>query len=120
MFSSIQCAANWTGWQSGLTAWAIVLGDQPHLKFITLEALLTFHREHPHEVCQPEFGGHRRHPVILPLEAFERLAQSGAETLKEFLKSEPRAPIKCPINDPGLGIDLDTPEDYERVRGTQQ
>ena len=29
MFSSVQCAAQWAGWQQGLTHWAIVLGDQP-------------------------------------------------------------------------------------------
>ena len=36
MFSSVQCAARWTGWVLGLEAWAIVLGDQPHLRLETL------------------------------------------------------------------------------------
>src|SRR4051812_5400227 len=31
MFSSIQCAARWPGWNPTLTHWAIILGDQPHL-----------------------------------------------------------------------------------------
>ena len=31
MFSSIVCAADWSGWRSEIGAWAIVLGDQPHL-----------------------------------------------------------------------------------------
>src|SRR6266403_85663 len=31
MFSSILCAAQWTGWRADLTHWAIVLGDQPHI-----------------------------------------------------------------------------------------
>src|SRR5258706_9157205 len=31
MFSSIQCAAEWNGWNANITHWAIVLGDQPHL-----------------------------------------------------------------------------------------
>src|SRR5689334_21433753 len=31
MFSSIQCAAQWRGWNVNITHWAIVLGDQPHL-----------------------------------------------------------------------------------------
>src|SRR5437867_10234004 len=30
MLSSIQCAAAWDGWSSGLTHWIVVLGDQPH------------------------------------------------------------------------------------------
>src|ERR1051326_7538368 len=32
MFSSIQCAAAWRGWEEPLTHWAVVLGDQPHLR----------------------------------------------------------------------------------------
>src|SRR6266571_6187375 len=36
MLSSIQCAAAWAGWNRGLTHWAIVLGDQPHLRRETL------------------------------------------------------------------------------------
>ena len=40
MFSSIQCAARWTGWHNSATHWSIVLGDQPHLKLETLRALI--------------------------------------------------------------------------------
>src|SRR5438105_11527396 len=39
MYTSIQCAARWSGWQAGLTHWAIALGDQPHLQPRTLLAL---------------------------------------------------------------------------------
>src|SRR6185503_15148995 len=28
MFSSIQCAANWQGWNQDLTHWIVTLGDQ--------------------------------------------------------------------------------------------
>ena len=30
MFSSIVCAANWSGWRTEISSWAIALGDQPH------------------------------------------------------------------------------------------
>src|SRR5690242_4744910 len=40
MFSSIQCAANWRGWNPELTHWIVTLGDQPHLKPATLQTLL--------------------------------------------------------------------------------
>src|SRR5436309_4018491 len=36
MFSSVQCAARWSGWKAGLTHWAIVLGDQPQISRETL------------------------------------------------------------------------------------
>ena len=36
MFSSIVCAANWDRMAAGIAVWAIVLGDQPHLRLETL------------------------------------------------------------------------------------
>src|SRR5260370_19143063 len=42
MFSSIRCAARWQGWNTTLSQWAIVLGDQPHVRSATLGRLLSF------------------------------------------------------------------------------
>ena len=42
MFSSIVCAANWCGWQKEISSWAMVLGDQPHLRSETLRRLREF------------------------------------------------------------------------------
>ena len=52
MFSSIQCAARWEGWKAGLTHWAIVLGDQPHLSLETLSTIIDFSAANPDRVCQ--------------------------------------------------------------------
>jgi molybdenum cofactor cytidylyltransferase len=116
MFSSILCAANWTGWNNEIAVWAIVLGDQPHLRLETLRTVLEFHARHPAAICQPEFGGHARHPVLLPRPAFEELKQTQAKTLKTFLKQISCPLVKCPIADPGLALDLDTPEDYKQAK----
>ncbi|HZT23842.1 MAG TPA: nucleotidyltransferase family protein [Verrucomicrobiae bacterium] len=113
MFSSIQCAANWEGWQHGLVGWVIVLGDQPHLRLETLEILVQTFGQAPEAICQPEFGGCGRHPVILSRAAFAGLRDSRAETLKQFLNQMAWPLNKCSIPDPGLALDLDSPEDYE-------
>jgi molybdenum cofactor cytidylyltransferase len=115
MFSSILCAAKWAGWQDGLTAWVIVLGDQPHLRPDTLRALPAFHRDHADAICQPVYGGHARHPVLLPRRAFDELKDSQAKTLKEFLKQTSCQVVERSIEDTGLALDLDRPEDYERA-----
>jgi molybdenum cofactor cytidylyltransferase len=115
MFSSIVCAAKWKGWEADMTAWIIALGDQPHLQTATLRALLVCHRQHPLAVCQPAFGGHRRHPVVLPRAAFFELRRSDAPNLREFLRKKDFPCIECPSEDSGLTLDLDFPEDYERV-----
>lgn len=115
MFSSILCAANWHGWKKDISSQAIMLGDQPHLRPDTLRALLQFHQEHPDAVCQPEFQGHLRHPVLLPRKIFDELKQTRVETLKDFLKLIPHPAVQYPMNDTGLSLDLDTPEDYKEA-----
>ena len=115
MFSSVQCAAQWSGWQPALTHWAIVLGDQPLVLGDTLRRLLEFSAARPDMICQPAQGGHGRHPVVLPQAAFLALADSTAPNLKAFLQTRAAEVTYCAAQDPGLAVDLDWPEDYERA-----
>ncbi len=115
MFSSVRCSARWPGWQAGLTHWAIVLGDQPHLQPQTLRQLLDFSAAHSARVCQPAHCGHGRHPVLLPKSVFRQLAGSKARILKGFLTTTPRRPAFWEVDDPGLDLDIDRPKDYERA-----
>ncbi len=116
MFSSIQCAAHWPNWNPTLRHWVIALGDQPHLHDTTLQQLVDLARQHPDDICQPARGGRARHPVVLPEAVFHRIPASGAGNLKEFLSSVPETRRNIDIDDPGLDLDIDTPEDYERAK----
>ena len=115
MFSSIQCAARWPGWQAELTHWAIMLGDQPHLQRETLLQVLDFSAAHPASPCQPARDGHGRHPVLLPRSIFRQLAASKARTLKGFLTATPKRIARFDLDDAGLDLDIDCPEDYRRA-----
>lgn len=115
MFSSIQCAARWTGWHPTLTHWVIVLGDQPHLRPETLKEMIDFANRHPAKICQPGAGGHAKHPVFLSHRAFNELAISNHQTLKEFLHANAADVALAEMNDPGLNFDIDSPEDYEEA-----
>ncbi|HEY5911272.1 MAG TPA: nucleotidyltransferase family protein [Verrucomicrobiae bacterium] len=115
MFSSLQCAAAWSGWGPDLTHWAIVLGDQPHLRPATLTRLCEFGCSNPGRICQPSLAGRPRHPVLIPRRFFSRLTGSGCENLKEFLQGHRVA--LCGLDDPGLDLDIDNPEDYRRALG---
>ena len=116
MFSSIVCAANWSGWQKNIHSWAIVLGDQPHLHTETLQTLLKLHAQNREGICQPMSGGCLAHPVILPSSTFDSLKSSGATTLKDFLKLAAAPRVQIEVNDAGLLLDMDTPEDYKRLQ----
>jgi molybdenum cofactor cytidylyltransferase len=115
MFSSIQCAARWAGWQPALTHWAIVLGDQPLVRGETLRGLLEYSATRPQMICQPVRGGRGRHPVVLPRQAFAALAETAAPTLKAFLQVNAQALAGFLADDPGLEVDIDRPEDYQRA-----
>ena len=119
MFSSIVCAANWDGWRQEISSWAVVLGDQPHLRAETLRQLLAFSALNLTAICQPTFDGHTRHPVIFPRPAFEELRHSGAATLKHFLKLTAWPHVHCPVADFGLTLDMDTPADYRSLLAYQ-
>jgi CTP:molybdopterin cytidylyltransferase MocA len=113
MFGSIRSAANWQGWQAGMTHWAIVLGDQPHLKLTTLRRLLDLATEHSDVVCQPQYQGRFAHPVLMPKHIFFKLPQTHHETLKDFLQTQ--RVLGCACDDCGLVLDIDRPEDYQRA-----
>ena len=113
MFSSIQCAARWPGWNLELTHWAIVLGDQPHLRVSTLAKLVELVAASPEKICQPSRNGRPRHPVILPQSIFKQLAQATDTDLKQFLRSRDTALRE--MGDPGLDFDIDEPADYEKA-----
>jgi molybdenum cofactor cytidylyltransferase len=115
MFSSIQCAANWSARQPDITHLAITLGDQPQVRLETLRRLIGFAAAHPASICQPSHKGRGRHPVILPADAFLRLKDSQATNLKEFLGASGYSVDRCEMDDPGLDLDLDEPADYARA-----
>jgi molybdenum cofactor cytidylyltransferase len=116
MFSSIQCAARWSGWNPELTHWVITLGDQPHLRETTLQALLDFSARNPDKISQPIRSERRKHPVVLPTRFFHELRNTSAGDLKIFLADHARDLSGFKSVDAGLDLDMDTPEDYERVR----
>ncbi len=116
MFSSVQCAANWAGWNHELTHWLITLGDQPQLREATLQKLLGFSARSPGKICQPLRGGRRKHPVVFPKRFFEELKNTAAVDLKIFITEHAGQLSGFESDDAGLDLDMDTPEDYERAK----
>jgi molybdenum cofactor cytidylyltransferase len=118
MFGSIQCAANWRGWNAGLTHWVVTLGDQPHLNMATLRKLLEFGARNPDKICQPMRGERRKHPVLLPGHLFAELKASSSGDLKMFLVEHAKELYGFESDDAGLDFDMDTREDYEKLQRT--
>jgi molybdenum cofactor cytidylyltransferase len=115
MFSSLQCAASWDGLKPVVDSVALALGDQPHLSTETLSEIVAFAQRHPEKICQPARAGHGRHPVFLLFAIFREIANSTAGTLKQFLAGHSAKLELLEMDDPGLDLDLDRPEDYQRA-----
>ena len=116
MFSSVLCGVNWSGWRADVDCRIFVLGDQPHLKKETLHRLLDFAQEQDNSICEPISGNKTGHPVVLPAAAVRELQNTTATTLKEFLKLTKLPRVQCKVDDTGLLLDMDTPEDYKRLQ----
>jgi molybdenum cofactor cytidylyltransferase len=116
MFSSIQVASAWTDWRKDITHWIVTLGDQPHLRSDTFRHLLDFGAGHPERICQPMRSGHRRHPVLMPKRVFAAVKDSSAPNLQAFLHERTGDRAGFELDDPGLELDMDTPEEYEEAR----
>ncbi len=116
MFSSICCAAAWAGWNAEVRHWVISLGDQPHVRGETLQALIDFATANPDKICQPLRNGRRRHPVLLTEAAFRALKDCSCSDFKQFLESRVSELAGFESDDAGLDFDIDTPADYERAR----
>lgn len=112
MFSSVRTAASWSGWENELSSFVIVLGDQPHLQREMLRELVTFSARNAEKICQPSVDGRAKHPVVLPAQEFRELAGAECKTLREFLESRGGQRAFLESEDPGLTLDLDTPEEY--------
>ena len=115
MFSSIRCAAQWSGWERGLTHVAIVPGDMPCIQQSTLRALLSAGTEHPNTICQPGLGCRPAHPVLLPVLDFDALQSTTHPTLKHFLKEREERRQLVEVRDPGVALDIDTPALYREA-----
>jgi molybdenum cofactor cytidylyltransferase len=85
------------------------------LRVETLQSLLAFASTHEDRVCQPSYRGRRRHPVLIPKSIFTSLADCQSTNLKDFLQERDHLRALCELDDSGLDIDIDRPDDYERA-----
>lgn len=95
----------------------VALCDYPLVRADTISRLQEEHRKAPDRVILPSHGGRRGHPPLLPRGLLDRLQPS--QTLRDLLRAGPDPIRQLDLPDPGILIDMDTPEDYRRVLALQ-
>ena len=98
---------------AGATGVLIALCDYPLVSAQTISRLAQAHRLDPQGIIIPSHGGRRGHPPLVPRRLLDQLAPP--LTLRDLLRAEPQRIRQLELDDPGVLVDMDTPEDYRRV-----
>lgn len=88
--------------------------DMPALRASTLKSLLKLIGE-TDEVLRPEFEGAPGWPLVLTRAAAERLRSAEGAQLEPALSGLKTR--RVPVKDPGVVVNINTPETYERLFG---
>ena len=97
-----------------------LLGDQPLLDASTIDKLIIAFQEEPTRWVAPSWKGQRGNPVITPSSWFDKIfALDGDMGPRKHLK-DPAANLKLvKVDDRGVVFDIDSPEEYERLKKKQ-
>lgn len=93
--------------------WLILPGDMPMVHPSTLTAIVQALARHP--IVYPQYGGRRGHPVgFSPELCGELIELSGDEGARRVVARYPSEAVD--VDDPGVLLDLDTQQDFQRAR----
>ena len=94
----------------------IALGDQPSLAPSIIPALLAARRASPKLIVAPRYRDGQGNPVLFKREIFpELLHLTGDQGARPIIQKEP-ARVEWVELDLAMPPDVDTPDDYERIR----
>ena len=95
---------------------AIALGDMPLVAKETVIELLKAYDETRRPIVFPEYRGRQGHPVLWDRSFFGELRNlEGDRGAKALLERNRRLALAVPVVDPGVCLDIDTPDDYAKV-----
>lgn len=96
----------------------VQLVDHPAVAADTLLELYEAIASRPGRIVVPTFDGRRGHPTWFPASTFAELLDPDlAGGAKAVLERDPARVLEVAVDDPGVRIDLDTPDDVARWIG---
>jgi molybdenum cofactor cytidylyltransferase len=100
--------------------WLIVPADHPQLDADLFHQLLTTWKRGDDTILVPTHAGRRGHPTFFRWSLTREIPHIPPDAgLNWLLKTQADAVTECPVDDPAVVTDLDTPEDYEALRNRQ-
>src|SRR5262249_59917778 len=97
----------------GMLAWPV---DHPLVRPATVRRILEAAAQHPGCVIIPRWEGRGGHPTFFPRALYAALEDlPDDEGARALFARCPEAVVRIEVDDPGVGRDVDTPEDYARL-----
>lgn len=92
--------------------------DYPLVSARTIGSLIVEHGTSPDSIIIPCHSGRRGHPLLFPGNILAELTHG--LTLRDLVRGNPDRIRSLDVSDPGVLHDMDTPEDYQRIRSMMQ
>ena len=98
--------------------WLLAPADHPTLDADLVRIMASaFNRLTAHSICVPTFGDRRGHPTLIRWKHWPGIrAYPRDEGLNKYLRQFAGETLEMPADSPDVLLDLDTPEDYERLK----
>ena len=94
-------------------AFFVALGDMPLVSAAVYGALASAYRARPGHIYMPTHGGRRGHPVMLPISLAAAAPPETTDVgLRHVIQQNASLVVEVPVDNAGVCIDLDTPEQY--------
>ncbi len=95
----------------------VVLADQPLVETATFNRLIEEYRAKSPQIAIPVYRGFRGNPVLLDRSVFPEILEiSGDIGCRAIFGGHSQNILKVPVDDAGVLLDVDTPEDLEKLR----
>ena len=95
------------------TGVVVTLCDHPLVLPATISRLVEEHSRSPGSIIIPCHDRRSGHPLLFPRSVLDELA--GDLTLRDLVRRDPDRVCRLDVPDPGVLLDMDTPDEYRRV-----
>ena len=100
----------------GVEAVLLTLVDVPLVTSTTVRAVVKRYRDRKPPVVRPVDGTRHGHPILLDRSLFEKLRAASPEAgMKPIVRACASGAGDVSVQDEGAFLDIDTPDEYERV-----
>jgi CTP:molybdopterin cytidylyltransferase MocA len=95
--------------------------DCPSVAPQTVQKILQAYKQTGNRIISPIYDGKAGHPCLISLDFSEEILESCLPRgLRSLMQSHADEILRLQVDDPGVRIDLDTPERYRQVAGERK